>query len=63
VIGFFRPVLLCAPHEIKDHQIVVLVDVVHSGGFLQRVSQLIQQSNPDRIIPATVINQGDQDII
>lgn len=55
---FFAPKLWCDPSELHSGQVVVLVDVVHSGGLLSRLYSVCREAGPAGIIGVAVIDQS-----
>jgi hypothetical protein len=55
---FFTPKLWCNPGELRGRHVVVLVDVVHTGGLLERLYAVCRQASPRTLVGVSVINQS-----
>jgi len=55
---FYRPTLVCAPHELGDADVTVIVDVAHTGGLMDRLFAVCRQHIPARIRGLALIDKG-----
>jgi adenine/guanine phosphoribosyltransferase-like PRPP-binding protein len=55
---FFNPKLWCHPRELKDKHVVVVVDVVRSGGLVMRLCAVCRQAGPSDVTAVAVIDQS-----
>ncbi len=60
--NFFNPKLWCNPRELKEHHVVVFVDVVHSGGLLNRLFAVCRQGEPSNLMGVAIIDQSRSDV-
>lgn len=56
--GYYSPRIWWAPKELTHKTVVLLVDVVRSGGLLARLKETCATECPARIVPVTVIDQS-----
>ena len=59
---FFNPKLWCNPKELKSNHVVVFVDVVHSGGLLNRLFAVCRQGEPSSLTGLAIIDQSVGDV-
>ena len=57
--NFFEPRLCCAARELHEQNVVLFVDVVHSGGLLDRLAAICNHAQPKQLLRIAVIDQGD----
>lgn len=57
--NFFEPRLRCADRELEEQNIIIFVDVVHSGGLINRLAEICNRPQPKQVLRMTVIDQGD----
>jgi len=56
--GFFEPKLWCDPKELHRRHVIVLVDVIHTGGLLRRLFELCRKTGPHDLMGVAVIDQS-----
>lgn len=56
---FYSPTLVCGPGELRDADVSVMVDVMHTGGLLERLFSACRENLPARIRGVTLIDQSD----
>lgn len=56
---FFSPKLWCDPRELKNRHVFVFVDVVHSGGLLNRLFEVCRQGQPYALVGMAIVDQSD----
>jgi hypothetical protein len=59
---YYDPCLVCSPSEFVGTDVVVLVDVVHSGNLLRRLVSACESFNPKRVTGLALIDQSPQPI-
>jgi hypothetical protein len=57
---FFSPRLWCGPKELDKQDVVVFVDVVHTGGLLNRLFAVCREAKPREIVGLAIIDQSIQ---
>jgi hypoxanthine-guanine phosphoribosyltransferase len=55
---FYSPALVCAPYELRDADVTVIIDVLHTGGLLDRLLTVCRGHNPARLRGLAVIGQS-----
>ena len=55
---YYDPALVCSRHEFANADVVVLVDVVHSGTLLRRLIAACESFDPVRVTGLTLIDQA-----
>lgn len=55
---FFAPKLWCDPLELHERHVLVLVDVVHSGGLLGRLYAVCREAEPTTLAGIAVVDQS-----
>lgn len=54
---YYEPSLICDPKEFRDAEVVVLVDVFHTGSLLRRVIASCERFSPRRVFGLALIDQ------
>lgn len=55
---YYSPTLVCDPTEFKNSDVIVLVDVVHSGTTLDNLMSMCRDRNPRRVRGLALIDQS-----
>jgi hypothetical protein len=55
---FYSPTLVCAPKELRGADVTVMVDVVHTGGLLDRLFSVCREHSPAYVRGLTLIDQS-----
>ena len=55
---YYSPTLVCAPSELQGADITVMVDVIHTGGLLERLFAACRQHAPAHIRGFALIDQS-----
>jgi hypothetical protein len=56
--NFYRLRLCCNPRELKASTVLILVDVVHTGGLVHRLATLCERQQPGQLLCMAVIDQA-----
>ena len=59
---FFNPKLWCDPKELNGRFVVVFLDVVHSGGLLNRLVTVCRQGDPSALTGVAIIDQSSGEV-
>ena len=59
---FFNPKLWCDPKELNGRFVVVFLDVVHSGGLLNRLVTVCRQGDPGALTGVAIIDQSSGEV-
>jgi adenine/guanine phosphoribosyltransferase-like PRPP-binding protein len=57
---YFTPKLWCDPEELRGQHVVVFVDVVHTGGLLNRLFTACREACPREVTGIAVIDQSTE---
>lgn len=55
---YFHPKLFCTPDELTHRQVLILTDVVDTGGLLSRLMSLCTKSDPRDLLSLAIIDQS-----
>lgn len=55
---FYSPTLICAPKELRSADVTVMVDVIHTGGLLERLFSICRENAPAHIRGLVLIDQS-----
>jgi adenine/guanine phosphoribosyltransferase-like PRPP-binding protein len=59
--GYSNPTLECDPSELKNKRVIVFVDIVRTGGSIERLGRLCQESQAREVFGLAIIDQAYQD--
>lgn len=57
---FYSPTIVCSPKEFVNADVIVLVDVVHSGSTLDRLMSLCIGKGPRRVRGLALVDQSER---
>lgn len=56
---FYSPTLVCAPAELRDADVTVVIDVMHTGGLFERLFSACREYLPAHVRGVALIDQSD----